>query len=107
MQVLVSKKTGKHWLVYDEKAYLLEAQGSEAFQAESGLVGRQLHHAAGGSYPLMASFVRACDHFGVEKYYSWSGVMNVLGDHAYIGPPWKGREVTSLNLDAFEQVSIE
>ncbi|SRR6266567_1185877 len=107
MQVLVSKKTGFHWLVYKDKAYRLEAQGSEAFSSGSRLEGRQLGNALNGQHPLMATFVRACDHFGIDKYYSWQGIMNVLGDHAHIGPPWNGRELASLNMDAFEQTTIE
>jgi len=106
MNILVSRKTGQHWLVYDGKAYKLEAEGCEAFASGSRLEGRQLGNVLNGRHPLMEAFIKACDHFGIAKFYSWHGVINSLGDHASMSPPWNGRELASLNMDAFEQIEI-
>jgi len=106
MQVLVSKKSGQHWLIYEEKAFKLEAEGSPAFSSGSRLEGRQLGNALNGHHPLMEAFVKACDALNIDKFYSWHGVMNSLGDHASMSPPWNGRELASLNMDAFEQIEV-
>ncbi len=105
-KILVSRKTGQHWLVYDGKAYKLEAEGSPAFASESRLEGRQLGNVLNGRHPLMEEFIKACDALNIDKFYSWHGVMNSLGDHASMSPPWNGRELASLNMDAFEQIEV-
>jgi len=87
MNILISKKTGQHWLVYEGQAFKLEAEGSPAFTSGSRLEGRQLGNALNGHHPLMEEFVKACDHFGIAKFYSWHGVMNSLWDHASMTPP--------------------
>lgn len=37
------------------------------------------------------AYAQACDEAGVKLTYVWNGVINSMGDHARVMPPWKGK----------------
>lgn len=96
MKILKSPKTGKRWVIIKDEAFMLEAEGSPAFDAKCLLQGRQMQNALNGRHPEMEEYIRACEHFGLPMYYSYSGIINSLGDHASMAPPWKPRPIQDI-----------
>jgi hypothetical protein len=99
MDIRVGKKTGKHYLVLGEKAYLLEPEGSDAYEADCRLTGRQLGFAYDGTHGyVMRAYVEACESLNIPLYYSWQGITNSMEDHSNVNPPWKPQSLSRLKF---------
>jgi hypothetical protein len=68
--------------------YQLEPEGSKAHSVGSILEGRDRALVTG----LLAEYAQACESLGIVPHYSWTGVMNALGDVGNKRPPWKPLE---------------
>ena len=53
---------------------------------------RQCAAVRNGEYgTLVQAYANACDEVGIKLTYAWDGIINGMGDHARVMPPWKGK----------------